>query len=395
MKFKKNGKFAKKGKFPSFGKEKKDFKKKDGKESQSTQGVTCFECNGYGHFKKECPNYLKMKGKVYATTLSDLDSSNSNSEERCDGEGNYSTFMTIAHVESTDDLSKLVEELGEHSDEESMGVVEESDDEDDEKSDGLQENYNSLGEKLGEYARVTKAAVKKMKKAGEDYRSLLVRYKEAKCEIEMLNGELTEVYTKVKFLELEVVQSNAKVERVSTKKLDDVLSQRKPFFDKSGLGYTGESSSAANLSKEMKFVKAKEPMVATKNAEKVKPEKKNNVTDQMFMAKPSKQSVVKPKGNGKSLPKSQRGLKTQHFCHHCGIQGHTRPNCHKLQALKNSGAQRSRGPQNDKRTWAVEQSRGQNGDSGMMGVMKMIGAFTICLESFTRRFESPNSCTQS
>ena len=69
---------------------------------------------------------------------------------------------------------------------------------------GLQENYNSLLEKLGEYTRMAKAIVKKMEKA-EDYRSLLVRYKEAKCEIEMLNGELTEAYTKVKFLELEVV----------------------------------------------------------------------------------------------------------------------------------------------------------------------------------------------
>ena len=77
--------------------------------------------------------------------------------------------MTIAHVESTDDLSKLVEELEEHSDKESMGGVEESDDEDDEKSKGLQENYNSLFEKLGEYARVAKAAV-----TNEDYRSLLV-----------------------------------------------------------------------------------------------------------------------------------------------------------------------------------------------------------------------------
>ena len=49
------------------------------------------------------------------------------------------------------------------------------------------------------------AAVKKMKKAKKDHKSLLVRYKEAKCEIETLNGELTEAYTKVKFLELEVV----------------------------------------------------------------------------------------------------------------------------------------------------------------------------------------------
>ena len=76
FKFKKNGKFAEKGKFPSFGKEKKDFKRRDGKDTQSSQGITCFECNKHGHFKKECPNYLKVKGKVYATTLSDLDSSN-------------------------------------------------------------------------------------------------------------------------------------------------------------------------------------------------------------------------------------------------------------------------------------------------------------------------------
>ena len=83
---------------------------------------------------------------------------------------------------------------------------------------------------------MAKAAIKKMKKA-DDYRSLLVRYKEAKCEIETLNGELTEAYTKVKFLELEVVQTNAKVDRVSSKKLDEVLAHQKPFFDKSGLGY--------------------------------------------------------------------------------------------------------------------------------------------------------------
>ena len=93
-----------------------------------------------------------------------------------------------------------------------MRIVEESDAKEDEDTAGLRENYNSLLEKSGEYAKAAKAAVKKMKKADEDYRSLLVRHKEAKCELETLNGELTEAYTKVKFLELEVVQANAKVE---------------------------------------------------------------------------------------------------------------------------------------------------------------------------------------
>ena len=127
LKFKNNGKFGDKGKFQSSGREKREFKKKNGKESQSTQGVTSFECNGHGHFKKECLNYLKSKDKVYAMTLSESDSSNSDSEEICDEEGNYSAFMTIAHVESSDELNLLVQKLGEHSDEESLGVVEESD----------------------------------------------------------------------------------------------------------------------------------------------------------------------------------------------------------------------------------------------------------------------------
>ena len=70
----------------------------------------------------------------------------------------------------------------------------------------------------------------------------------------------------------------------------------------------------------MELVNAREPMVATTNADKVKPKKKKNVTDQRFMTKPPKQSMVKPKGNGKSLLKSQRGLRTQqHLCHHCGL----------------------------------------------------------------------------
>ena len=91
--------------------------------------------------------------------------------------------MTVAPVESLKDLNLLVQEVAEHSDEESMGIVEESDVEVDEDTAGLRENYNSLLEKSGGYVKVAKAAVKKMKKAEEDYRSLLVRYKEAKCEI--------------------------------------------------------------------------------------------------------------------------------------------------------------------------------------------------------------------
>ena len=47
------------------------------------------------------------------------------------------------------------------------------------------------------------------------------------------------------------------------------------------------------------------------------------------------------------------------------------------------------------RTRAVKPSRDRNGNPRMIDVMKMIRAFTNCLESFIRRFEIPNSHTQS
>ena len=150
--------------------------------SLPSEMVTCLECKGHGHVKKECPMYSKAKGKVFATAFNDSDGSNFDSEENCDGEGNYSAFMTIAPVDSSEYLSLLVEELGEYTKVESMGIGEESDD----KAEGtkeLQESYNSLLEKTRQYTRMAKAAIRKMKKAKQEYKSILVRYKETKVKL--------------------------------------------------------------------------------------------------------------------------------------------------------------------------------------------------------------------
>ena len=62
------------------------------------------------------------------------------------------------------------------------------------------------------------------------------------------------------------------------------------------------------MSKEMKFVKAKEPMVATPSVENVKVENKPNGPAQKVWKKPQTPFVAKPKAKGKSLLKSPRGL---------------------------------------------------------------------------------------
>ena len=195
----------------------------------------------------------------------------------------------------------------------------------------------------------------------------------------------------MRFLKQEVVQANAKIERVSTKKLNDVISSQKQFSDKSGLGYIGESSSSGNVTKEVKFIKVKEQIEVSPTAKKPKMEKKRNVDDQRMLNNSCKQFVGRFECRAKSRLRPQRGPRSNRVCHHYRLQGHTQPNFQKLRAMNNASAPRSRGPRNDRRNWAGEPSKGRNVDLGMMDTMKMIGAFTNFLESFTRRFQSPNS----
>ena len=122
-----NGKLFAKGKFSSSKNDKREFKKEDGKDSSSTQGIMCYECNGHRHLKKECPNYLRGNGKVLAITPSDLKSSNSDTEGECDSDGNYSVFMAITTVDSIDELRDLVDELGVHFKGEEIDVSEDED----------------------------------------------------------------------------------------------------------------------------------------------------------------------------------------------------------------------------------------------------------------------------
>ena len=110
---------------------------------------------------------------------------------------------------------------------------------------------------------------------------------------------------------------------MSTKKLDNMLSSQKSSHDKTSLGYNGEASSSSEPKKEVKFISAK-------NIEKLKEVKLEIETPTIV-----KRTIgAKPKEKRKSLPINQRGPQVKHLCHHCGIQGHTWPNCFKLHALK-------------------------------------------------------------
>ena len=88
----------------------------------------------------------------------------------------------------------------------------------------------------------------------------------------------------------------------------------------------------------------------------------------------------------KSLPKNQRGPQVKHFYHHCGIWGHTRPNCFKLQALKRVDSLRDQG--NSRRMPRGNQPKGENEGQLIGDFMEMLKKISLCLASFTPRFEN-------
>ena len=109
---------------------------------------------------------------------------------------------------------------------------------------------------------------------------------------------MVEAYSKIKFLELEIIQTNVKVKRISTKKLDNVLSSQKYSHDKTDLGYTGEGSSSSKPKKEVRFV-------STKNDKKLK-EVKPEIETPATVKEPLVQDQRK---KGSHYPKIKGGLK--------------------------------------------------------------------------------------
>ena len=76
----------------------------------------------------------------------------------------------------------------------------------------------------------------------------------------------------------------------------------------------------------------------------------------------------------------------KHFCHHCGIRGHTRPNYFKLHALKMADFVHAQG--NERRMSRGKQAKGENDGQLIGDVMEMLKNISSCLASFTLRFES-------
>ena len=74
-------------------------KERVGQTSNNSMGQQCFDCQGYGHVKSECPTFLRSKGKAMAVTLSDDEVSDH--ESGSDEDGNFIAFTATAVVDES------------------------------------------------------------------------------------------------------------------------------------------------------------------------------------------------------------------------------------------------------------------------------------------------------
>ena len=116
--------------------------------------------------------------------------------------------------------------------------------------------------------------------------------------------ENTSLEEKVKNLEVKLSQTRTQIKRMSSAKLDKVLSAQKPSSDKTGLGYAVSSDPSSSTAFGSKIVFVPQSEKGNKGMK-------------------SKTDLV----NFKSFVRS-------HVCHHCGVPGHIHPNCFKLYPQK-------------------------------------------------------------
>ena len=155
---------------------------------------------------------------------------------------------------------------------------------------------------------------------------------------------------KTKKLEAELFQVRAQLERASSAKLDEMLSIQKSASDRTGLGYEFSSSNIASASTTV-FVPPANNIKIENNDVKTELASENLDKGKSILGalpKLEKKDTKNPRTKKANSQKPKQ--KKQHLCHHCGIAGHTRPNCYKWLATQQSNGMIASGNQNQLQT---------------------------------------------
>ena len=126
------------------------------------------------------------------------------------------------------------------------------------------------------------------------------------------------------------------MERASSAKLDKMVSFQKSASDQTGLGYDFFSPSNAFTSNTVFFPPSNNVESKINDVKNVLASENIDKGKSILGAPPKldKKEIKDPRAKKGNTRKPKH--KKQHFCHHCGAAGHTRPNCYKWLATQQS-----------------------------------------------------------
>ena len=252
------------------------------------------------------------KNKARAVTLSDTkpeDDSDDNDDKEILNAFTSTVNPTEGIVEEVDEEEDLVESKFEKMDEQ----------------DDIHTAYAKLYRVSEKHEKLYRLATKKLSDVELDREEFFTKVYEANQTIGALQFENNFLAERTKKLETELLQVRAQSERTSSAKLDKMLSFQKSASDRTGLGYDFSSPNIASSST-IVFVSLANN-IASENVDKGK-----SILDAppKFEKKDTRNPRTKKVNNKQSQPKKP------HLCHHCGVSGHTRPNCYKWLATQQS-----------------------------------------------------------
>ena len=183
--------------------------------------------------KQECPTYLKTigKSKTLVATLSNTKPED-DSDNKDDGILNGFTATvnpTEGIVEDMDEEEELVESKFEKMDEQ----------------DGIHTTLYKVSEK---HEKLYRLATKKFSDVELEQEEISTKFDEANQTIRVLRFENNILAKKTKKLEAKLFQVRAQLERISSAKLDEMLSLQKSASDRIDLRYDFSSSSIVSAS---------------------------------------------------------------------------------------------------------------------------------------------------
>ena len=168
----------------------------------------------------------------------------------------------------------------------------------------LQDAYDKLCTEFIKSEKTSHRCRKGLNEAKTEKIDPLVKLDETTRLVETLVVKNTSLEEKVKNLEVELSQARTQIERMSSAKLDEVLSAQKPSSNKTGLGYAVSSY----------------PLSST-------------TFRSMTVFLPQSEKSDKGMKSKIDLTNSKSFVRP-HVCHHCGISRHIRPNFFKLYPQK-------------------------------------------------------------